>query len=345
MSAILKHYILLFLTIFAFSAMNAQTIEVKVIDLKGEALPYASIFINKNQSYVTNSDGFAYISPDKINYGDTISSTYIGMKTSSIVFNKQNQRLSKCTITLDNNFAYELDPVVVKAIANDDWKFFHKNVKVHNSFIYTNCIVKGKFRAKVQLPQESMPHNFEGTFQLKNILPRKIPQGGLFKYYFSALPEISASIQDTVGVNIARSAVSKSISVACQTISRIYGEHIANNKFSKVTYLGQNDNCDFFRIVYTDGKNNSLSYQVLFSVNKDSQEIVTVDFAVPQKIQSSSINYKPLLSAVCKKNEYKKRTRRITLTVPTEIQYNNEMYKDNTKISLTLSDITFQVVN
>lgn len=325
--------------------MNAQTIEVKVVDLKGETLPYASIFINKNQSFVTNSDGFAYISPDKINYGDTISSTYIGMKTSSIVFNKQIQKLSKCTITLDNNFAYELDPVVVKAIANDDWKFFHKNVKVHNSFIYTNCIVKGKFRAKVQLPQESFFHNIEGSFELKNIIPRKITLDEFFKYYFTALPEISASIQDTVGVNIARSAISKSISVACQTISRIHGEYIANNKFSKVTYLGQNDNCDFFRIVYTDGKNNSLSFQVLFSVNKDSQEIVTVDFAVPQKIQSSSMDYKPLLSAVCKKNEYKKRTRRITLTVPTEIQYNNEMYKDNSKISLTLSDITFQVVN
>jgi len=114
---------------------------------------------------------------------------------------------------------------------------------------------------------------------------------------------------------------------------------------SKVTYLGQNDNCDFFRIVYTDGKKNSLSFQVLFSVNKDSQEIVTVDFAVPQKTRSSSMDPERFLSAVCQNGKYKKRTRRITLTVPTEIQYDNEMFKDNSKISLTLSDITFQVVN
>jgi len=341
----MKYYISLLLTIFAFSELNAQALEVKVVDLKGEALPYASIYINKNQSYVTNSDGFAYISPDKINYGDTISSTYIGMKTSSIVFNKQIQRLSKCTITLDNNFAYELDPVVVKAIADDDWKFFHKNVKTHNSFIYTNCIVKGKFRAKVQLPQESFPHNIEGSFELKNILPRKVTLEDFFKYYFTALPEITTLMQDTVGVNKARSAISKSISVACQTISRIHGEHIANSKYSKVTYLGQNDNCDFFRIVYTDGNKNSLSYQVLFSVNKDSHEIETVEFDVPQKIQSSSKNPEPFLSAVCRNGKFQKRTRQIILTVPTEIEFNNGMYKDNSKINLTLSDITFQVVN
>jgi hypothetical protein len=87
MSTIMKHYIFLFLTIFAFSALNAQTIEVKVGDLNGEALSYASIYINKDQSYVTNSEGIAYISLDKLNYGDTITSTNIGMKTSSVIYN------------------------------------------------------------------------------------------------------------------------------------------------------------------------------------------------------------------------------------------------------------------
>lgn len=341
----MKHYIFLILTIFAFSEMKAQALEVRVVDLNGETLPYASIYINKNQSSVTDSEGIAYISFDKLNDGDTITSTYIGMKASSIIYSKQMQGLSKCTIVLDNNFVYELDPVVVKAVANDDWKFFQKNVKAYNTIIFQSCIVKGKFRAKVLLPHEGISQNIEGSFELKNIIPRKLTNGGFFKYYFAALPEITTSVKDTIVKNKARSAISRSISVACQTISRIHGEHSINSKYSKITYLGLNDNCHFFRIVYTDGHKDSPSYQILFSVNKDNQEIATVDFDIPLQIHSGSMDREKFLSAICQKLVYKKGKKEVTLTVPVEIEYNNDMFKDNSMINLVLSDVNFQIVN
>ncbi|MFA6334296.1 MAG: hypothetical protein WCX48_01915 [Bacteroidales bacterium] len=195
----MKYIISLFISLFT-GCLYGQSLQVSVRDNNG-ALPYASIYINKNQSSVTDSDGIAYISFNKLNDGDTITSTYIGMKASSIIYNNKMQDLSKCTIVLDNNFVYELDPVVVKAIANDDWKFFHKNVKVYNTFIYTSCIVKGKFKAKVLLPHEGISQNIEGSFELKNIIPSKLTDGGFFKYYFAALPEITTSVKDTRSIH------------------------------------------------------------------------------------------------------------------------------------------------
>jgi len=336
-------YIISLFVLLSTGCLYGQSLQVSVRDNNG-TLPYASIYINKNQSSVTDSEGIAYISFDKLNYGDTITSTYIGMKASSIIYNKQMQGLSKCTIVLDNNLVYELDPVVVKAIANDDWKFFHKSVKTYNTIIFQSCIVKGKFKAKVFLPHESISQNIEGSFELKNIIPRKLTDGGFFKYYFTTLPEITTSVKDTTVKNKARSAISRSINVTCQTISRIKGEHSINYKYSKVTYLGLNDNCHFFRIVYTDGHKDSPSYQILFSVNKDNQEIETVDFDIPLQIHSGSLDREKFLSANCQKLVYKKGKKETILTVPAEIEYNNK-FKDNTMINLILSDVTFQVVN
>jgi len=302
-------YIICLFVLLSTGCLYGQSLQITVRDNNG-ALPYASIYINKNQSSVTDSEGIAYIFFDKLNDGDTITSTYIGMKSSSIIYNKQMQGLSKCTIVLDNNFVYELDPIVVKAVANDDWKLFQKNVKAYNTIIFQSCIVKGKFRAKVLLPHEGISQNIEGSFELKNIIPRKLTDGGFLKYYFAALPEITTSVKDTIIKNKARSAISRSISVTCQTISRIHGEHSINSKYSKVTYLGLNDNCQFFRIVYTDGHKDSPSYQILFSVNKDNQEIATVNFDIPQQNHSGSLDTGKFLSAICQKLVYKKGKKR-----------------------------------
>ena len=136
----MKYIISLFILLFT-GCLYGQSLQVSVRYNNG-ALPYASVYINQNLSGITDSDGIAYISFNKLNDVDTITSTYIGMKASSIIYNKQMQGLSKCTIILDNDKVYELDPVVIKAFDNDGWKIFHKSVKTYNSFtiqlIYVN---------------------------------------------------------------------------------------------------------------------------------------------------------------------------------------------------------------
>ena len=336
-------YIISLFVLLSAGCLYGQSLQVSVRDNNG-TLPYASIYINKNQSSVTDSEGIAFISFDKLNYGDTITSTYIGMETASIIFNKKVQDLSMCTITLTNDKVYELNPVIIKAFVNDDWKFFHKNVKTYHTVLYQNCIVTGKFKAEVQLPQDSISHNIEGTFELKNLMPRKIPASDFFKYYFATLPEIETSVQDTAVKNRAISAIRQSISVTCQTIARIHWERWNNSKYSKVTYLGINDNCHFFRIVYTNNEyKNLLSFQTLFSVNMDNQEVEYVEYYIPLKIHSGSLDRGKLLSAVCQKL-LSKNGQKIEMTVPAGIVYNDKL-KDNTMINLILSDLSFKIVN
>jgi hypothetical protein len=130
-------------------------------------------------------------------------------------------------------------------------------------------------------------------------------------------------------------SISRSINIACQSISRIHWEHNSNSKYSIVTYLGVNNNYNYFRIVYTDGKKGSPSYQILLSADKDNKEIKTI----------SSNYYTRFLSADCIKSEFKKGNRRLVLTVPSEIEYNLEEQKVKSMIKLTLSSLTFQIVN
>ena len=341
----MQHYIFLILSVFAFSQLNAQTLQVRVVDINGETLPYAGVYINRIQSCVTDSDGNAIISFNKLREGDTITSTYIGMYTSSIIFNKALMDLSKCTIILKNDKVYELDPVVVKAIANDDWKFFHKNVRTFRTIIYQSCIVKGNFKADVLLSQDKKFHNIEGSFNLKNVMPRKITSADFYKYYFAEMPEIETSVQDTAVKRRAVSAIMRSINTTCQLISRIDWEHWNNYKYSKVKYLGLNGNYHYFRIVYTNSEyKDSLSFQTLFSVNKDNQEIEKVEYYSPLKIHSGSLDREKLITAICTKMVYKKGNKETTLTVPMEITYNNKVI-DSSTINLILTDMTFQVIN
>ena len=102
----MKGFFLSILAIFTIYNLTAQKLEITVVDSNRETLPFASIYINNILANVTDSEGIAYVTFDKLKYGDTISSTYIGMKSSYIIFDKQIHNESKCTIILDNNFSY-----------------------------------------------------------------------------------------------------------------------------------------------------------------------------------------------------------------------------------------------
>ncbi len=341
----MKPYIFLVLSVFVFSHLNAQTLQVRVVDSNGEALPYASVYINGSHISATNSEGFSIIPFKKLTDGDTITSTYIGMNTSSIIFNKALKDLAKCTIVLKNDREYELDPIVVKAIANDDWKFFHKNARTHETFFYQTAVAKGKFNADILLSQDKNLRRIEGSFELKNMMPRKVHATDFYKYYFAELSKIETSVQDTAVKRRAATAIKLSINITCQVISRIHWERWNNSKYSKVKYLGLNDNHHYFRIVYTNKEfKDSLCFQTLVSVNKDNKEIEKVEYYAPHKVHSGSLERKKIISAVCKNIAYKKGKREATLTIPTEITYNGKVI-DNSTIDMTLKGITFQIVN
>jgi len=71
----MKYMISLFILLSA-GFLYGQNLQVSVQDNNG-VLSYVSVYINQNLCGITDSDGMAYISFNKLNYGDTITSTYI----------------------------------------------------------------------------------------------------------------------------------------------------------------------------------------------------------------------------------------------------------------------------
>jgi len=329
------------LSLFASAQLVAQTLQVKVVDSKGESLPYASVYINQTPSSYTDLNGISLIPSNKIKYGDTITSTYIGMNKAYKIVNKEVMNLQLCTIVLNDDKVYELDPVVVKAYNNDGLKLFRKDVITHNSLIFTPCIIKGKFKAEVTFLQEKTPSNVEGTFLLNNDNPRKIPLDNFFQYYISETPLLTTTEENHDVLRRTISAIRNALSLFCKTVSRINWEHKNSTKHSKISYLGLNNNHHYFRLVYVDNiKHQSFSFQSLFSVNKDTQEIETVESFTILSANSSSTKRDNIFSASCQNIAFKKEGKELVITVPSKIEYNWSNH-----ISLSLSDITIDIVN
>ena len=336
-------YIISLLILLSNVCLYGQSLKINVRDNQG-ALSFASIYINQDLCCIADINGIALISFDKLNYGDTITSTYLGMKAASIIFNKEIHDLSKCTIILEDDKVYELNPVIIKAYDKNGWKFFRKHTKTYNSCIFTSCIIRGNFKAEVCLSQDAIFHNVEGTFEMSNKNPPKKSPDDFFNYYLPPLPKIKtiATVNEDVKNNIIYS-IRVSFINFCRTISTINREHSTTSKYSKVSYLGLNNNCHFYRLVYIDNlSKNTTSFQILFSVNEDTQEIETIESYTPLSVLNGSHDRKKLLSAGCRNLVYRKGKNDIVITIPVVIEYNVKM-RYSSAINLILSDFTFQI--
>jgi hypothetical protein len=320
------------------------------MDSKGVTLPYASIYINRIPSNITNMNGIALIPFDKLIYGDTITSTFIGMDTASVVFTKKIQGISKCKIILNNDYVYKLDPVVVKASAQGGLKLFHNDVKTYNSLIFTSCIINGNFKAQIFLPSDGRSHNIEGTFILSNANPPKIPLDNFFKYNILQLPIIKTEENNTSVLRSTVHAITIAFNRSCKTISRINWEHRTSTKDSKVSYLGLVNDCIFFRFTYLDyfRSGNKIkqisSFQTIFSASKNTQEIETIESYTDYIANNAPIERKKMLFAICKKLEYINNGKVVAITVPERMEYNFKSINGQI-INLILSNITIKVLN
>ncbi len=118
----------------------SQNMKVTVVDKDGNALSYASIYINKGQCCITNIDGVALIPKAKLNYGDTIMATYIGLSPGMIIYSEKMQNASE-TLTLNSEKNFEISPVVItsdfKGVSLD--LFYEYPLRSHSIILLTNA--------------------------------------------------------------------------------------------------------------------------------------------------------------------------------------------------------------
>jgi len=118
----MRKFVLLLTLFGTINLVSAQQLEVKVI-MGGDLMPLAYILKNDKPVTQTNRDAVAYIDKSTLEYGDRLTSSYIGASSSVIVYSKEIERQDRVTIELTPDF--ELDEIVVSAEVNG-WEIFQK---------------------------------------------------------------------------------------------------------------------------------------------------------------------------------------------------------------------------
>ena len=260
--------------------VQGQNIRINVSDNDG-ALPYSHIFINKEFATVTNDSGIADIPVSKLNYGDTITSTYIGMHPAFLVYSQQVEQSGECWLVHMEQDIYAIESVSVIGYGKkDSRKIFRKFVKPYPQLLQ-NCIVTAHFTGRITLPNGT-DRSVDGSFTLKNNIPKNVSNRDFAKSYFSSLPEIATDNDTTrVGSELLTS-IMYGYRMACNIIGQLNIEHTATQSYSHLRYLGVKDNKRFFR--YTNSNPRYLNgVQILFDTNIDTQELGTIEYTTTSR--------------------------------------------------------------
>ena len=322
-----RTYICLMFFLLMSLPIYSQNIKVTVVDKDGNALSYASININKGHCCITNIDGVALIPLAKLNFGDTIMATYIGLSPGMIIYSEKMQNESEI-LTLDSEKLFEISPVVIMSDFNH-WNYFNKKVKP-NSVKLPNCIVRGDF--------EITNNNIKGSFNLDNTKDKR----AIYNFMFSSLPTITSNTQDTILRDQLKRVIANIIQTSYQMLSRIKAEHRAKFKYSNISYLGIIDNYNCFRLVYTTKElQNKLSFQMEFLVDRDSYEIKSIKYFTPSKDRVFSSDQNNLISAYYIKRSSQRKNKNEESMLPNRIEF-NFTNKNNQLCNLVLLNLDFQ---
>ena len=151
--------------------LHGQEIKVNVV-FKNEPLPYTYISVNRTPIAITDASGSARIPANKINLGDTITSSMIGMFPVSLIYDQKVQQNQSCELVHIAEDIYDLGEAIAYGYNNkSSKKIFQKVVKTHQSLIQ-NGIVSGKFISVITLAN-GMSYPVNGAFILENNIPKQ----------------------------------------------------------------------------------------------------------------------------------------------------------------------------
>lgn len=259
-----KVVILFFLFVFCTSQMFSQNLKVIVnSSTSNEPLCYAYVYINGHIYSSADSIGVVNIPIELLKLGDTLSASFVGTKTSFVIYNKDVEQKKECSISLEQ--VLSLDGIVV--LANDQSKeYFKKYVNIRYVPSWFDEI-NGDF--SIDLWDRDNQRKINGI-----VIATSNP-----KDTYSGKKSIMISTEsDTIGIyNSLRQCL------AVLKISRDgvnFSKSVLFNRDIIIKYSGENDGKRIFFITrpfIANQSKNGESMQTLLFVDKDTKDITTAN--------------------------------------------------------------------
>lgn len=162
--------ILLFIILLLYSGNGiAQNIEITVLNKNSQPIPYAYILINKKPVEDSDTMGIAKIPLHILHLNDTISISYLGAASESILFDESIRNSQSICFHLDES-VYELNEVVVSS--QNIKKLFNKSVRIMPLLNY-ECIMSATLQAKIDRISNV---NYSGSGIIEAINKRDLPR-------------------------------------------------------------------------------------------------------------------------------------------------------------------------
>ena len=154
----MKKLLLIFIScvLLPSSPLSAKDIKIKVSS-QGEPLGYAYVFVNGKAYAATDSLGVTYLPQNRLQPGDTLSASYVGMQDAFFICPPEGIPSDSLLLDLKRNYA--LDEVVVSVDAR---KLFKKYVRPQWP-LYANHKLKMEFVVVTQPANLPAPDTVKGS--------------------------------------------------------------------------------------------------------------------------------------------------------------------------------------
>ncbi len=310
---------LLIFLVFAGLWCTAQAAPLKltVHSDAGEALWYAYVYVNGRAVAVTDTCGVAQVSEEKLNFGDTLSVSYVGTEPQWVVYDKGVQKRGKYAFVLPEKYALlTTDEVVVKA---DIERLYRKKVQQRRPYYYMS-LWTADFGMKIKFSDDRI-RSIVGQLKFPYIMG-----------FQTNIPRKLITSSDTTGLSWYLDSDLTYALTSVHTALYVTSRPDAGTWKPSYSYRGKQDGNRIFRISYTEIQP-GISYQLLIKANEESGEIKEMVVDIVDLNDGSVARIKSTITTTDKKA-----FKIPSMYAPISIQYDFR-YKNNTKVFLNISKI------
>ena len=285
--------LVLFVLIWQVCALPGQGLKLTVRNDNAQELPYAHIHINGRPASATDVHGVIFIDFDRLHPGDTLSASFLGTTTKTIVFDEKIKRRGEYEFVLEEDFV-ALDAAHVVADAS---KLFFEVTNILPP-VNKDCTMEGAFDYAFFRHDRRTKYTAQGSFVINNLHRASFNRyvGWWDSYYRKGLTASSSSDTTVVrspgsdpiwhlyqgnalfGEAHPEAAFRYSIQVTLSLVNRVlYTITTRERKDLAYRYLGQEDDSHIFRITYPNRKNSPLAYQLIVYVDTLTKNMKQVE--------------------------------------------------------------------
>jgi hypothetical protein len=302
----------------------AQSIEITVLNKDSEPMPYAYILINKIPVEVSDTMGIAKIPLNNLHLNDTLSISYLGASSASIIFDESIKNSKSYCFHLDES-GYELNEVVVSY--QNIKKLFNKSVRIKPLLNY-ECIMKATLQAKIYRISNV---NYIGSGIIEAVNKKEYPR--YWNWFSPPIKYVTDSDTNKIWFSL-NHHIHLAINLTNLSLWRWQNDKKIKPVYS---YLGDQENNKIFRIVYPKNFINDFYYQIMLSIDKDTKYIKSVGVEAFNDDPNGNL-HKFSLKYNCELYTHKK-PKKDTIYLPDNIQYNYQII-NGTQWNLVISNIS-----